>query len=117
MTRALVLALLAACSGGGSTPDEPRTDAPVGSHDPDAPPGDGTIVAAACTGRQAQPLDATWTLTVGGASRKAKVHVPASYDPATGTPLVIGLHGLDSSADEQAARTHMIAKSDAAGFI
>ena len=84
---------------------------------PAAPGADAPIVAAACQGKTAQPLDATWMLTVGGVARVAKVHVPASYDPTAGTPLLIGLHGLASSGTDQATITHMIAKSDAEGFI
>jgi polyhydroxybutyrate depolymerase len=71
------------------------------------------MVLAACTGMSGQPLDATWT--VGG--RSVRVHVPASYDPKSRTPVVINLHGYASDGADQAGVSHMIAKSNAAGFI
>jgi polyhydroxybutyrate depolymerase len=76
-----------------------------------------TPPAAACAGRTAQPKDADWMIDVSGTSRLAHVHVPASYDPSHPTPVVINLHGLTGNGTMQAALSHMIAKSDAAGFI
>jgi polyhydroxybutyrate depolymerase len=94
---------------------------PTNAGDPDAPTSTSVdappIVAATCAGKSTQPLDATWNLTVNGVARTAKLHVPAAYDPSAGTPLYIGLHGLNSSGDDQAKITHMIAKSDTEGFI
>jgi polyhydroxybutyrate depolymerase len=105
--RSLVLILLAACAGGGTDPiDEPSPDAASPDPNPDAP-------SASCAGRTTQPRDATWM--VGG--RDVEVHVPASYDPTTATPIVINIHGLSSSGRDQAELTHMIAASDAHGFI
>jgi polyhydroxybutyrate depolymerase len=106
---ASIILLVAACSSTGTSSgsgDEP--DAAV-AHDLDA----STDGSAACTGMSTQPLDATWT--VGG--RSVRVHVPASYDPAARTPLVVNLHGWSYDAAGQAQVSHMIAKSDAAGFI
>ena len=60
-----------------------------------------------------QPLDATWM--VGG--RQVRVHVPASYDPTRATPVVLNLHGLASDGADQARVSHLIATSDANGFI
>jgi len=117
MTRArgigltLVLLVTGACSSGpgGSASDLDAGGGEEGSADASS--------MAACAGRAAQPLDATWTVTVGSTSRTAKVHVPASYDPTHATPVVINMHGLWSNPGEQASRTHMLAKSDSAGFI
>ncbi len=108
MIRAGLLVALAACS---------NTSKPGEVIDVDATSSDAPVVAAACQGKAMQPLDATWMLTVGGVARVAHVHVPASYDPSAGTPLLIGLHGLASSGTDQASMSHMIAKSDAEGFI
>jgi polyhydroxybutyrate depolymerase len=69
--------------------------------------------SAACMGKAAQPADATWK--VGG--RDVFVHVPAGYDPATPNPIVLGIHGLSSNGPDQARISHMIAASDARGFI
>ena len=105
-----MIALLAACSAskhGGVTIDASASDA----RQPDVAP------AAACAGKTAQPLDADWMIDVGGVSRLAHVHVPASYDAARPTPVVVDLHGRTSNGTMQAALSHMIAKSDAAGFI
>jgi polyhydroxybutyrate depolymerase len=109
VTRAVFLVLIvAACSKApGDQPDASTPDGGGAS--------DGAV--AACSDRTAQPLDATWSLMVGGVARQTDVHVPASYDPTRATPVVINLHGLASSGSDQASVTHMIAKSDAEGFI
>ncbi len=65
----------------------------------------------------AQPVDATWNLTVNGVMRSANVHVPASYDPSKPTPVLLNIHGLAGDPVGEATITHMIAKSDAEGFI
>lgn len=55
------------------------------------------------------------TLEVDGESRRYTLFVPASVaDPA---PLVIDLHGLSESADEQEARSSMRVKAAAEGFV
>jgi len=94
-------------SGGGSG-IAPVTDGST----PDAPTN-----ATACAGMQAQPLDATWTVNVGGTNRTAEVHVPASYDPAHPTPVVLDFHGRLGDGAGEAALNNSIAKSDAEGFI
>lgn len=72
---------------------------------------------AECAGKQAQPRDATWQIAVGTTMRTARVHVPASYDPATPSPLVLDIHGRTQSGSAQAALSRSIARSDAAGFV
>lgn len=91
--------------GGGSIPPD------------DADPGIDTPVVASCAGKTIQPLDSTWTVMVGGVSRTANVHVPASYDPSRATPVVLNIHGRTGSATGMATLTKAIAKSDAEGFI
>jgi polyhydroxybutyrate depolymerase len=110
-SSAVLLVLLAACSSTGTSPGADDGPDAAASHDPDAP-SDGQV-SAACAGKQAQPLDATWT--VGG--RSVRVHVPAGYDPTHRTPVVFNLHGYASDGPDQATLSHMIAKSDSAGFI
>lgn len=116
--RIVVVMFLVACSSPGQ---EIAADANAGSggggSGSDAAMIDAAEETAICEGRAAQPLDASWTLTVDGMQRTAHVHVPASYDPTKPTPLVINVHGLTSFADQQAQLSHAIAKSDAAGFI
>ena len=105
MRCSLFLVLLMACSSAGSEPIE----------SPDANPDGAELMppVAPCTGFTAQPRDATWMID----GRKVLVHVPASYDPATPVPIVVDMHGLDSSGAEQASRSHMIAASDSNGFV
>lgn len=112
--------LMTACgsSGGSSDPGPATTPDGGGSasgEDAATPAFD--AAAATCAGKQAQPLDDVWTISVAGTSRKARVHVPASYDPTTPTPVVIDLHGRTSNGTQQEWLSHMLAKSDAAGFI
>lgn len=109
----VLVALVAACGtespgmeiDGGATGSDGSSG---GSGSDDAPP-----AMATCTGKQAQPVDATWT--VGG--RQVRVHVPASYDPATATPVVVNLHGWSGDSLQQQTISKMLAASDAHGFI
>ncbi|MGE3544947.1 MAG: PHB depolymerase family esterase [Kofleriaceae bacterium] len=110
MIRVVVVSLLVACNSSS----QPRGAIDAGSED--AAPIDAPI-SATCAGRTTQPLDASWTITVTGGARTARVHVPASYDPSERTPVVINLHGRTGNGPQQAAQSHMIAKSDAEGFI
>ena len=114
--RTTVLALLVACSsphgaavdggggGGGGATDGGGSGSAIGG-------------GRACTGKAAQPLDATWTVMVGSAARTALVHVPASYDPTTPTPVVLDFHGLTGTAAQEAMLTGADAEADTAGFI
>lgn len=109
--------LVTACGAPTASPDAggaPASDAGDGG-DATTPTPDGA--AATCAGKQAQPLDDVWTISVNGTIRHARVHVPTSYDPQTPTPVVIDLHGRTSNGTQQEWLSHMIAKSDAAGFI
>ena len=115
MRTAFVLALVA-CGSNHGAPAEP--DAPAGVSTTDASSSDAPMTTGgACAGRVAQPLDSTWTVMVNGVARTANVHVPASYDPTKPTPVVLNIHGLTSTADQQAQISHAIAKSDSAGFV
>jgi polyhydroxybutyrate depolymerase len=107
-TLALVLAV-AACGGGSNT----AADAPG----PDAPPGTADAALVTCEGKTALPLDDVWTVPWNNVDRSVHVHVPASYDPAQPTPVVLGFHGYTLSADIQASQSKMIEKSDAEAFI
>lgn len=116
MIRAALLVLVA-CNSSSSMPAV--DDAASSSGDA---PGDSTMIdapvqTATCETKTAQPLDATWSVTVGTVTRTARVHVPASYDPSKRTPLVINLHGRTSNGTQQAWLSHAIQKSDAAGYI
>jgi len=114
MTRVLasvILLAVAACSSDGSPGSSPDDD---GSGDT---PDSGDDTAATCTGKAAQPLDATWELTWEGVTRTFAVHVPASYDPIRRTPLILNFHGYSSYSWQQELFSKMTEKSDAEGFI
>jgi polyhydroxybutyrate depolymerase len=117
----LLCAGLAACGNGGASAGDDSGD------DVDATAGDSTDAAitddvdapaaAACEGKSTQPLDAIWMIEHGGMTRTIRVHVPASYDPARPTPVVLDFHGYTMSAQAQEDMTRLPAKADAAGFI
>lgn len=88
----------------------PPRDADLGQ--PDA--GTGT---PDCSDRAAQPLDAVWTIQRAGATRYARVHIPATYHPRRRAPVVFNFHGYAMSGVRQAALSRLIAKSDTEGFI
>jgi polyhydroxybutyrate depolymerase len=108
-----LLPVLVACSSDPSPSQVVGGPDAAVAHDPDAASGPDGSVSVACAGKSVQPLDATWT--VGG--RSLRVHVPASYDPTRRTPVVVNLHGYAYDGPGQATVSHMIAKSDSAGFI
>lgn len=58
--------------------------------------------APSCTEREPQPSESVWMLEVGGRERRARVRVPASYDPRVPTAVVLNFHGLtmDGAAEE-----------------
>ncbi|MGE0547890.1 MAG: PHB depolymerase family esterase [Kofleriaceae bacterium] len=111
MNRVVLVSLLVACNSSS----QPRGGVDAGDSQEDAT--DTGPVSATCEGRMTQPLNATWTIEANGGSRTARVHVPASYDPSVRTAVVLNFHGRTGSGSQQAAMTHMLAKSDAEGFI
>lgn len=119
MKRTVLAIVLAGCGGGaaGSEVDAPASDSAPNDDAlaPDAATAD--AAPATCAGRDPQPLDAVWTLTVGSLDRTFRVHVPASYDPTRPTPLVFDFHGYTMSGQSQEDMTRFAAKSDQAGFV
>lgn len=111
----IVVAAVAVVGAACSHADEalPGADPDAGAEAPDGEP----AAPLTCTGRSAQPLDRTWTLTSGGLERTFDVHVPVSYDPEQPTPVVFNFHGYTSNAQQQALLSRMNAASDAEGFI
>jgi polyhydroxybutyrate depolymerase len=109
---ALVSLVLVGCgSSSGAPAPNPIVDAGV--------QGDAAVKPAStsCSGKLAQPLDATWTIVSNGLDRTANVHVPASYDPTKPTPVVLNFHGFTSDATQEALLSNMSAKSDEVGFV
>lgn len=61
--------------------------------------------------------DRTLTLSSGGLSRTAYVHVPPSYVDTTGAMLILNFHGFTNTAGEQRVISRMDASSDKHGYI
>jgi polyhydroxybutyrate depolymerase len=80
----------------------------------------GTLAAApggSGCGQGAAPGSAMDSLQSGGHTREVIVHVPAHYTGKARVPLVLNLHGSESTALAQEAFSGMDATSDADGFI
>ncbi len=80
----------------------------------------GTLAGAPGGSGCGQPATAgsvTYSLQSGGHTREVIVHVPASYSGKTKVPLVLNLHGSESTAQAQQVFSGMDATSDADGFI
>jgi polyhydroxybutyrate depolymerase len=73
--------------------------------------------ALECSENAAQPLDATWTVEVGGTTRVFNVHVPDSYSPHSPTAVVLNFHGFGSDGTQQDELSGMSREADIAGFI
>ncbi len=123
--RGWVLALMvplmaAACSGtsghASSSTSSTRTVAgtPTSSTTPVGP---GLVTASSGCGKTASPGTVTLTPTIDGRFRLAIVHVPSAYSPTTPVPLVVNMHGSQSTALEQEGLTGMNATADADSFI
>jgi polyhydroxybutyrate depolymerase len=118
MARAAVITFVLALAACGRDPAAPGDDDDDGIADAAADAsGADAPVAATCTGKSAQPLDAVWTLTHAGLPRSIRVHVPASYDPTHPTPVVMDFHGYTMTAQSQEDVSKLPAKADTAGFI
>jgi polyhydroxybutyrate depolymerase len=105
---AVVTALIAGCAVGGHA----AATQPV--------PVSGTLATASggsgC-GQRATQGSAMYSLQSGGHTRQVIVHVPAHYTGKTKVPLVLNLHGSESTAQAQELFSGMDATSDADGFI
>ncbi|VUZ85378.1 Esterase PHB depolymerase [Candidatus Methylomirabilis lanthanidiphila] len=63
------------------------------------------------------PGNFTFNITFGGQSRSFNLHVPGSYTGLVPVPLVLDLHGLGSTATQQAFISGFREKSDRVGFL
>jgi polyhydroxybutyrate depolymerase len=112
MTRLALLVALVGCNFVPAGIDEP--DAAVTPTSGDAP----AASQITCAGKAAVARrDDLWVMTSGGLLRSVAVHVPASYDPTRGMPLVLDIHGFTSDAVQEQLLSGMPAKADAEGFI
>ena len=76
-----------------------------------------TPQAVTCTGKSMPGSDEVWTVMSSGVPRLVNVHVPTSYDPSRGTPLVLNFHGFTSDAVQEALLSQMSPKADDEGFV
>lgn len=78
----------------------------------------GLVWALLGGGTLAQAQTRSYTLQHGGLERAYLVHVPASYNPATPTAVVLAFHGGGGSMKLQAGDHYgLVAKAESAGFI
>lgn len=92
----------------GSKPSEPSEPTPPST----SPPATGCSLS---NGLKAGNRDVV--ITSDGRQRTARVHVPASYDAAKPTPLLLNFHGRQSNGSQQELVSETTPKADAAGFI
>ena len=92
-----LLLLIAACGRATSAP--PQVTAPVGQT--------GTF----------KPGDTTRSMVYAGIERKYILHIPAGYDAARPTPLVLGFHGIGLNAEEMIRISKLNDQSDKSGFV
>lgn len=83
-------------------------------NDASAPPADKTLPAI---DKPQNPGDHVYKVTIDGAERTYRVHVPPSYNGKTPMPLVILLHGHGQTGEEIARHTKMNELADREGFI
>jgi len=76
-----------------------------------------TATSGSGCGQAAAPGSTVYHLVSGGHLRLVGVHVPANYTGKTPVPLVLNLHGSESTAHAQEVFSGMDATSDADGFI
>jgi polyhydroxybutyrate depolymerase len=111
-------------AGAGGAPDLAKAW-PTSDPTPDQPPqggpgfdqGEMTPPPPACQGKQGAKGERVVTVASGGLIRTALLHVPAAYDPAKPTVLVLNFHGFSSDGAQEALVTRMSQSSDAHNFI
>jgi len=76
-----------------------------------------TATSGSGCGQAAAPGSTVYHLVSGGHLRLVIVHVPAGYTGKTAVPLVLNLHGSESTAQAQEAFSGLDVTSDTDGFI
>jgi polyhydroxybutyrate depolymerase len=130
----LVVGLTTACEGndpyhddGTMLPPKPGTEPlPAGAGkpaDPNAPKGEGGAKGTGpfeCGAGSRPGATGDSELKLAGADGKERLvmlHVPGSYAPTKGVPLVLSFHGYGGNADQMRAQTGFDAEADKRGFI
>ena len=109
-----------ACGGSGSssptTTLAPSTTVSPGTGSTASPVA--AVPSSGCASlTKVAPGTTTLTPTVSGRQRTAIVHVPTGYSPPTPVPLVVNMHGSQSTAAQQEGLTGMDATADADTFL
>jgi polyhydroxybutyrate depolymerase len=102
---------------GVATPYDASLPPPPAWGDDASPATDAAPSTFACAGKTGTSGDRTLSLTSGGNARTSLLHVPSSYDPTRGEPLILNFHGFGSDATQETLLTSMSAAADARGFI
>lgn len=89
---------------------KPATRAPVDT---------GPRASTDTQGKITRAGDHIFSIQHGGVARTYRVHVPATFSPATPAPLLVALHGGGGNMDAQAndAWYGLVAKSEREGFV
>ena len=109
---------MAACGGSGSS--APATSTTAAATATTASTAGGKVVpVSASPGCRRHGTAGTTTLTptIGGRSRVVIVHLPSGYQASKPEPLVLNMHGSQSTALEQEGLSGMNATADADSFI
>ncbi len=122
-----MLAVALVCSACGGSTSSPTTTSTRPTPTTTGGPGSSSSTAASTVApapsggcallNKVAPGTVTLTPTIGGRQRTAIVHVPSGYTPPTPVPLVINMHGSQSTAAEQEVLTGMDATADADTFL
>lgn len=100
----------------GTTPTPVPVPVPLPDPPPDPAP-DPAPAPYACEGRTGEPGQHVLVIPHDGLLRRVLLRVPESYDPGTGTMLVLNFHGFSSADWQQELLTRMGAAAEARGFI
>jgi polyhydroxybutyrate depolymerase len=84
---------------------------------PSVPPPGATTSTVTCSGKTTPPNDQVTILQFGGLTRFFRVHVPPSYNPTLGAPIVLNFHGFSEPNDAQILLSNMDPHADAHGYI
>lgn len=95
----------------------PPTDADAGA--PAAEPANQAPAPFACDPGKPGPTGDREIVVAGadGKERTVLLHVPTSYDPTKGVPLILGFHGYGGNAEQMREQTGFDAEADKRGFV
>ena len=121
----MVLAACSNSSSSSSTTGAPASSTPASSTpttvgsttNTTMPPLPPAAPSPGCAATPAPPGTVTLTPTIDGKRRLAIVHVPTGYHATTPVPLVVNMHGSQSTARAQEALSGMDTTADAYTFI